>query len=200
MNTVSSVQKPNRTSPEDVLLTVMEGPRVLSFSYTGIMNYHGGAMPAGVALAFRLFEHLFSVYENRFHTPPGRGEASFFSGLGENGQGILDTADILLRIRKYHALLDEPVIPAAFPAPEAPGGGSYYFSGTLGEMSWAAALRGGLVSPAFFNASREMHRKKDARLPVTDREIQNLQQLRQNTEKALLSLSSEEIFQFMIGV
>ena len=60
MNTVSSVQKPDRTSPEDVLLTVMEGPRVLSFSYTGIMNYHGGAMPAGVALAFRLFEHLFS--------------------------------------------------------------------------------------------------------------------------------------------
>ena len=91
-----------RSGSVEKRLTVVEDHRVLSFSYAEIMNYHGGAMPAGVALAFRLFEHLFSVYEARFHTPPRRGEASFFSGLGENGQGILDTADILLRFRKYH--------------------------------------------------------------------------------------------------
>ena len=166
----------------------MEDQRLLSFSYSEIMNFHGGAMPAGVALAFRLFEHLFSVYEARFHTPPRRGEASFYSGLGENGQGILDTADILFRVRKYQTLLKEPVIPASSPAPEAPGGGSYYFSGTLGKMSWAASLQEGMISPAFFNASREMHRKKRENLPVTPQEIRNLQRLRTETEQALMSL------------
>ena len=177
-----------RSGSVEKYLTVIEDHRVLSFSYAEIMNYHGGAMPAGVALAFRLFEHLFSVYEARFHTPPRRGEASFFSGLGENGQGILDTADILLRVRKYHALLNDPVIPAATPAPEAPGGGSYYFSGTLGKMTWAASLQEGLISPAFFNASREMHRKRRENLPITPQEIQALQRLRTETEQALLSL------------
>ena len=179
---------PTGSDSTEKRLTVMEDHRMLSFSYAEIMNYHGGAMPAGVALAFRLFEHLFSVYEARFHTPPRRGEASFFSGLGQNGQGILDTADILLRVRKYHALLNDPVIPAASPAPEAPGGGSYYFSGTLGKMSWGASLQEGLISPAFFNASREMHRKRRENLPITPREIQALQRLRTETEQALLSL------------
>ena len=183
-------------SSDETHLTVMEETRILTFSYEQIMNYHGGAMPAGVALAFRLFEHLFPVYEARAGHPPIRSEATFYSGLGENGQGILDTADILLRIRKYNTLLKEPPIPCTHSAPQAPGGGNYYFCGVLGEMTWTATLRDGLIPPGFYNASREMHYKKQNQLPITQEDIRKLQELRQDTEKALLTKKPEEIFDF----
>ncbi len=179
-------------------LIVLEEHRCLQFSYQDIMNYHGGAMPAGVALACQLFCYLFDRFGELYDRPPRRGEASFYTGLGENGQGIIDTADILLRIRKHNALRYDPADCASVAAPDAPGGGKYYFYGTLGRMHWSAVLKDGLLEEGYLAASRTMHEKQRQGAFISDQEKSDLLTYRQKTEEAILSLTPEQLFHFTI--
>ena len=175
-------------------LKLLEKHQVLTFSYEDVMKYHGGAMPAGVALAFRLLQLVFSAYESAYGQLPPREGAAFYSGLGENGRGILDTAEYVLGVK---AEADVPGAPERWrgkPAPEAPGGGKYYFEGTLGAMSWTASVKDGIIGGAFFSESKRRHEKLQAGLPFTGEEQANLMRLRREAEKALLSLHPEDLF------
>ena len=57
---------------EQDTLAVRDDGRLLVISYDSIMNYHGGAMPAGVALAFRMFTGLTARYYTLFGDVPER--------------------------------------------------------------------------------------------------------------------------------
>lgn len=175
-------------------LKLLEGNQILAFSYEDVMDHHGGAMPAGVALAFRLLQLVFSAYEAEYGQLPPREGAAFYSGLGENGKGILDTAEYVLGVKTE---ADVPGLGERWrgkQAPEAPGGGKYYFAGTLGAMSWEASVKDGIIGGAFFSESKRRHEKLRAGLPFTEEEQTNLTRLRQEAEKALLSLRPEDLF------
>ena len=62
-------------------LFVKENGRLLKIYYESIMNYHGGAMPAGVALAFRLFSGLTERYQAIFDGFPERDSVYFYTGV-----------------------------------------------------------------------------------------------------------------------
>lgn len=181
------------TERREELLRILEGNQIRVFSYEEIMRHHGGAMPAGVALAFRLLQHVFSAYETAYGGPPRRGDASFYSGLEHNGKGILDTAEYVLGIT---AEKDVPAFArcAHVNAPDAPGGGKYYFEGSLGELSWKAAVKDGIIGSEFYEASKKMHEKLRAHQTVTAHDRAELMRMRREAETAILSLRPEQLF------
>ena len=187
---------PDCSSSETI--QVLEQDRLLTFSYESIMNFHGGAMPAGVALAFRMFQYLTAACKERSGELPLRGNVTFFSGLGNNGQGILDTADCLYRIRRSGGLRMEMPEFESLKAPEAPGGGKYLFSGSFGAMSWQAAVRPGFIPQDFFDASKKAHLLRRQGKSLSDLQMEELLFLRRQTEKAILSRTPEELFTFTI--
>lgn len=175
-------------------LFVKENGRLLKIYYESIMNYHGGAMPAGVALAFRLFSGLTERYQAIVDGFPERDSVYFYTGLGENGQGIIDTAEALYRVRSRRHLGVDINACTGKDAPDAPGGGKYYFSGKLGNMSWEAAVRNGIIGEDFFSLSKKMHMLQDqGKLPMKE-EISQLMETRKRTEQQILKLTPDELF------
>jgi len=179
-------------------LRILDDGQIRLFSYEDIMNHHGGAMPAGVALAFRLLQLVFLAYETAYGSPPQRGNAAFYSGLEHNGKGILDTAEYVLGIT---AERDFPAFArcAAIAAPDAPGGGKYYFEGTLGTLSWKARVKDGIIGTEFFEESKKMHKMLDTHQMVTEHDRTLLMRLRRETETAILSLRPEQLFDWNNG-
>ena len=179
---------------ETEVLFVKDNGRLLKINYESIMNYHGGAMPAGVALAFRLFSGLTERYQAIFDGIPERDGVYFYTGLGENGQGIIDTAEALYRVRsRRHIGMDLNACKGK-DAPDAPGGGKYYFSGKLGDMSWEAAVRTGIIEEDFFLLSKKMHMLRDqGKLPMKE-EISQLMEARKRAEQQILKLTPDELF------
>lgn len=187
------------SSTEQETLLVQEDGRYLRFCYDSIMNYHGGAMPAGVALAFRMFMGLTAHYQDLCGEVPERRSVSFYTGLGWNGQGIIDTAEAVYRVRSRGCLHTDIRACQEKAAPAAPGGGKYYYSGTIGDMSWEASVREGIIGGDFFAISRKIHMLHDDGSKPSSREIKELMDVRKATEQQLLKLRPDELFRFNIA-
>lgn len=173
------------------VVTVHENGNLLSFTYEELLAHHGGAMPGGVALAFRMLQWVFT---DVLKTIPEWGQCSFYSGLGENGRGIIDTVTKVLGVVENDSLRLDKSYSLDKSGPFAPGGGRYYFECSYGEQLVKLAVKDGAIPDEFFRCSAEMHRKRQAGEPISPAETEHLQQLRINLSKAILTADSSDLF------
>ena len=186
------------TDPRTEPIVVQEGGRTLAFVYDELMRYHGGAMPGGVALAYRLMQAVFRQHRAAGGALPQRGASAFYSGLGENGQGILDAADCVLRLRRHALLRTAPQGAIPPDAPPAPGGNCYYFELALGNTLYAATLRNGLIPPEFFALSQQRHDASKGLAAFTDADMARLMTLRARLADDVMRADEAALFQITV--
>lgn len=172
-------------------VSIKENGMILSFTYEELLSHHGGAMPGGVALAFRMLQW---VFDEVLQTVPERGHCEFYSGLGENGRGIIDTVTKVLGVVEHDTLRLDKSYSLDKTGPAAPGGGRYYFECGYGDKLVKLAVKDGAIPDEFFQCSAEMHRKRTAGEEITKAETDHLQQLRINLSKAILAADNNDLF------
>lgn len=172
-------------------VSIKENKKILSFTYEELLACHGGAMPGGVALAFRMLQW---VFEEVLQTIPERGLCQFYSGLGENGRGIIDTVKKVLGVVENESLRLDKTYSLNKTGPMAPGGGRYYFECSYDDRLVKLAVKDGAIPEEFFRCSAEMHRKRNAGETITQAETDYLQQLRIDLSKAILAADSSDLF------
>ncbi|NLP22306.1 MAG: hypothetical protein GX368_05730 [Erysipelotrichaceae bacterium] len=157
----------------------------LEVTYEELIENNKSNMYAGVALAYKLLNLLISFNSDLSNIN------YFFSGIGENGKGVIDTINYVFNnsvtIDLNYDVLNNVV------APDAPNGGKYYFI-FKGNKEIRIKLKESLINEEFIKISREV--KKYKVLP-NDLEVKLLN-VRKNQEKAVLGLIVEEIFDWEI--
>ncbi|WP_458407068.1 hypothetical protein [Anaerotignum sp.] len=172
-------------------ISIKENGHILSFTYEELLAHHGGTMPGGVALAFRMLQW---VFDEVLQTIPEKGNCAFYSGLGENGRGIIDTATKVLGVVENKTLRLDKAYSLDKTGPFAPGGGRYYFECGYNDKLVKLAVKDGAIPEEFFRCSQEMHRKRNAGETITQAETDHLQQLRIDLSKAILAAESKDLF------
>lgn len=175
-------------------ITVRENGILKTLTYDEILENHGGEMPGGVALAFRMLQW---VFEDVLKTIPVHGECAFYSGLGENGRGIIDTAKQVLGVAQGESLRLDKEYSLDKKGPAAPGGGRYYFEIGSGEKLVKLAVRDGAIPEEFFEYSAGIHKKRNAGKTISEEEIAHLQKLRVELSLAILDAKSEDLFKLI---
>jgi len=172
-------------------VSAKENGLCISYTYDELLTYHGGLMPGGVALAFRMLQW---VFDEVLQVVPEKGYCEFYSGLGENGKGIIDTATKVLGVKAHESLRLDKSYSLDKTGPAAPGGGRYYFECSCNGTLVKLAVKDGAIPEEFFRYSQEMHRKRTAGEPISQEETDHLQQLRVDLSKAILAADSNDLF------
>ena len=172
-------------------ISVKENLTTISYTYEELLAHHGGAMPGGVALAFRMLQW---VFDEVLQTIPEKGHCEFYSGLGENGRGIIDTVTKVLGVVENGSLRLDKSYSLDKSGPLAPGGGRYYFECGCNGKLVKLAVKDGAIPEEFFRCSAEMHRKRTAGEEITQAETEHLQQLRIDLSKAILAANNNDLF------
>jgi len=172
-------------------ISVLGNGNLCSYTYEELLAHHGGAMPGGVALAFRMLQW---VFDEVLKTTPEKGCCEFYSGLGENGRGIIDTVTKVLGLVENESLRLDKAYSMDKTGPLAPGGGRYYFECGYKDRLVKLAVKDGAIPEEFFQCSYEMHRKRSTGEIITEEETAYLQQLRIDLSKAILAAESRDLF------
>ena len=172
-------------------VSAIENGNVLTFTYEELLAHHGGAMPGGVALAFRMLQW---VFDEILQEIPEKGCCRFYSGLGENGRGIIDTVVKVLGVIPHESLRLDKEYSLDKTGPFAPGGGRYYFECSYGNTLVQLAVKDGAIPEDFFRYSFEMHRKRNAGEPISEAETAHLQKLRQELSFDILAAEGKDLF------
>ena len=80
---------------------VRDNDDIIEITYEDILKYHGKQMIGGAALAFKIMLMTFPKLSDEI---PTRGNFSFYSGIGANGRGIIDAAEMVMRVKTYNQL------------------------------------------------------------------------------------------------
>ncbi len=172
-------------------VAIRENGKIITFSYEELLDYHGGEMPGGVALAFRMLQWIFN---DILKTLPERGKCTFYSGLGEKGRGIIDTVKMVTGVEENSTLRLDKEYSLDKTGPLAPGGGRYYFEFGCDEKIVRLAVKDGAIPEEFFDCSAKMHSKRLAGENITKEEINHLQNLRIELSKSILKADSRDLF------
>ena len=172
-------------------VSVRENGVITSYTYDELLKHHGGVMPGGVALAFRMLQW---VFDEILLEIPEKGHCEFYSGLGENGKGIMDTVTKVLGVIPHQTLRLDKSYSLDKTGPFAPGGGRYYFECGCNGRIVTLAVKDGAIPEEFFHYSAEMHRKRTAGEEITEEETDHLQHLRTELSKAILAADSSDLF------
>lgn len=175
-------------------ITIRKNGVLKTLTYDEILENHGGEMPGGVALAFRMFQW---VFEDILKTTPVHEECNFYSGLGENGRGIIDTAKQILGVVEGKSLRLDKEYSSDKEGPVAPGGGRYYFEVSSGEKLVKLAVKDGAIPEEFFEYSAGIHKKRNSGKVISEEEIAHLQKLRVELSLAILDAGSDDLFRLI---
>ncbi len=146
-------------------LEILDGGRLLSFSYEDMMSYHGPGSPGGVAHAFKVMERAFGLLE--VDGPLERREITVATAFG--GPGARDGFEMVLRgVSGDRYVLDpELARPERGTALER-----FVFRVGYRERSVTLALREGFVSDEFIALARkERSPEEEARLDLLKQEM-----------------------------
>lgn len=176
---------------EEERITISDQGNIFDISYQDVMKFHGGAYPAGVALAFRGLQLVFAQLDDPV---PKRGGWSFYSGLGIHGPGIIDCVEMVLRVKRDGMLLLEESYCAGKNAPEAPGGGRYYFEFGNDQGRWALFLKENILPADFLKLSKKAHILHGQGSDLTQEEWKSLRRMRSELAETIMRLSARELF------
>lgn len=82
-------------------IIVKDESDIIEITYDDILKYHGREMIGGAALAFKIMLMTFPKLCNEI---PQRGRFSFYSGIGQNGKGIIDAVEMVMRVKTHGQL------------------------------------------------------------------------------------------------
>ena len=172
-------------------IRVYDAGKIIEFGYGDLLSAHGGEMPGGVALVFKMMAHVFGEVAKEI---PVRGTCSFYTGLGGNGKGIIDGADFVMQVRKDGRLFMDISRCADKDAPLAPGGGKYYFELGFNGKLFAVRVREDVIPKEFFDFSKFIHQKKSQSKTITEEEENRLKELRRKLSETIMRADSNAIF------
>ncbi len=172
-------------------IKILDHNHIITYTYEDLLKYHGYEMLGGVALAYQLMDFAFPKLSS---LPIEREFFSFYSGLGDNGKGIIDAIEMVTRVKSRNKLSLDKNYSMNKSGPLAPGGGRYYFELTYKEKTLAIALQEGLLTEEFISCSKFAHECKAANRPLTLEETKKLFFLRSELAKNLMEMKSTDLF------
>ncbi len=167
---------------------------LIKIGYDDLLKYHGNQMLGGVALAFQIMRLTFPMLCKEI---PERGHFSFYSGIGHNGQGIIDAAEMVMRVKTHQQLHLDTAYSDDKRGQTAPGGGRYYFEIGYREKKIALYLKEGIIPDEFITYSKLAHACKQQKIPMKADSQQRLLILRKELAKSILDANPEDLFEIM---
>lgn len=167
-------------------LIIYEKNKKIEFSHKECLENHKGTLFAGVALSYKMLSS-FLTEENRHE----RGGWYFYTGIGKNGQAIIDTAKFVLG---EDTIIDisEKVLEKV-QTPEGPNGGKYYFLFENKEQGkrYTFQVKEGMVPEEFYIYSRKL---KKAGSQADEELIQKTNEVRNQVAQEILKAKGSDIF------
>ena len=175
-------------------IRVKDHDDIIEITYEDLLKYHGKQMLGGAALVFKM---LLMTFPKLSEDIPVRGHFSFYSGIGYNGKGIIDAAEMIMRVRTHEAIRLDPEYSEDKLGQVAPGGGRYYFEIGYKEKLIKLYLREGIIPEAFITYSKLAHKCKAEGVPMKEEDQAKLFELRQELAQSIMASKPEDLFVIM---
>lgn len=92
------------------LISIQNHGKIISYTYDELLAHHGGHLPGGVALSFRMMQWLF---DSVLKTTPEYGKFGFYTGLGKKrSAGIELTEDEQTHLQQLRIDLSKAILAA----------------------------------------------------------------------------------------
>lgn len=167
---------------------------IIEITYEDLLKYHGRQMIGGVALAFKM---MLMTFPKLCDDIPQRGNFTFYSGLGCNGKGIIDAAEMVMRVKTYDQIRLDIEYAEDKLGQLAPGGGRYYFEIGYNEKSIRLYLKEGIIPNEFITYSKLAHQCKAESIPMREEDQERLLVLRKDLAKSIMKARLEDLFVMM---
>ena len=167
---------------------------IVEITYDDILKYHGRQMIGGAALAFKIMLMTFPKLTDEI---PQRGHFNFYSGIGKNGRGIIDAAEMVMRVKTNDQIRLDLEYSEDKLGQVAPGGGRYYFEIGYKDKMIKLYLKEGIIPEEFIAYSKLSHKCKAENVPMTEKDQAKLLLLRQELADSIMASKPEELFVIM---
>jgi hypothetical protein len=167
---------------------------IVEITYDDILKYHGRQMIGGAALAFKIMLMTFPKLSDEI---PQRGHFNFYSGIGKNGRGIIDAAEMVMRVKTNDQIRLDLEYSEDKLGQVAPGGGRYYFEIGYKDKMIKLYLKEGIIPEEFIAYSKLSHKCKAENVPMTEKDQAKLLLLRQELADSIMASKPEELFVIM---
>ena len=128
---------------------------------------------------------------------PQRGHFNFYSGIGKNGRGIIDAAEMVMRVKTNDQIRLDLEYSEDKLGQVAPGGGRYYFEIGYKDKMIKLYLKEGIIPEEFIAYSKLSHKCKAENVPMTEKDQAKLLLLRQELADSIMASKPEELFVIM---
>ncbi len=164
---------------------------IIEITYEELLKYHGTQMLGGVALAFKIMLMTFPKLSNEV---PERGHFSFYSGIGQNGRGIIDATEMVMRVKTHDQLRVDTEYAEDKLGQVAPNGGRYYFEIGYKEKMIKLYLKEGIIPEEFMVYSKLANKCKVEQVPMKPEDQERLLFLRKELAKSIMASRPEDLF------
>ena len=173
---------------------VKDNDDIVEITYDDILKYHGRQMIGGAALAFKI---MLMTFPKLCDEIPQRGHFNFYSGIGKNGRGIIDAAEMVMRVKTNDQIRLDLEYSEDKLGQVAPGGGRYYFEIGYKDKMIKLYLKEGIIPEEFIAYSKLSHKCKAENVPMTEKDQAKLLLLRQELADSIMASKPEELFVIM---
>ena len=170
---------------------VRDNDDIIEITYEDILKYHGKQMIGGAALAFKIMLMTFPKLSDEI---PTRGNFDFYSGIGANGRGIIDAAEMVMRVKTNNQLRLDLEYSDDKLGQIAPGGGRYYFEIGYNDKMVKLYLKEGIIPDEFIKYSKLSHKCKAENVEMRSEDLAKLLSLRQELAKSIMASRPEDLF------
>ena len=167
---------------------------IVEITYDDILKYHGRQMIGGAALAFKI---MLMTFPKLCDEVPQRGHFNFYSGIGKNGRGIIDAAEMVMRVKTNDQIRLDLEYSEDKLGQVAPGGGRYYFEIGYKDKMIKLYLKEGIIPEEFIAYSKLSHKCKAENVPMTEKDQAKLLSLRQELADSIMASKPEDLFVIM---
>ena len=167
---------------------------IVEITYDDILKYHGRQMIGGAALAFKIMLMTFPKLSDEI---PQRGHFNFYSGIGKNGRGIIDAAEMVMRVKTNDQIRLDLEYSEDKLGQVAPGGGRYYFEIGYKDKMIKLYLKEGIIPEEFIAYSKLSHKCKAENVEMKAEDLQRLLELRQELADSIMASRPEDLFVVM---
>ncbi len=167
---------------------------IIEITYEDLLKYHGKQMLGGAALLFKM---LLMAFPKLSDDIPVRGHFNFYTGLGQNGKGIIDAAEMIMRVKTHEAIRLDMEYSEDKLGQVAPGGGRYYFEIGYKEKLIKLYLREGIIPENFMTYSKLAHKCKAEGVAMAEADQEKLLVLRKELAQSIMASKPEDLFVMM---
>ncbi|WP_426348506.1 hypothetical protein ACPWSR_12220 [Alloiococcus sp. CFN-8] len=175
-------------------VVVKDNDDIIEITYEDILKYHGKQMIGGAALAFKI---MLMTFPKLCSEVPERGKFSFYTGIGQNGRGIIDAAEMVMRVKTHGQLRTDLEYSDDKLGQIAPGGGRYYFEIGYEDKLIKLYLKEGIIPEEFIRYSKLSHKCKAENVPMKEEDMDKLLSLRKELANAIMASRPEDMFVIM---